>query len=134
MGQHHNQSAIGLKAIGYLIWALYDMIEDNIPPRQNAVLEVLQKTVPEMRFTKERKLEAESLKEFQELESKLLCYMLRILQIFAKFELCDEDKNSSITVIIQRLLYANLQNDHRNTLLHLAADGQGLMVKFFALN
>ena len=131
IGQHHNQSTLGLKAIGYLIWALYDMIEHNIPPRQNVVLEVLQKTVLEMRFTKERKLEAESLKKFQESESKLLCYMLRILQIFAKFELCDEDKKSSITIIIQRLLCANLQNDHRNTLLHLAADGQGLMVNFF---
>jgi len=49
--------------------------------------------------------------------------ILRLLQIFAEVELCEEDKNSSIPIVLCKFVnFVNLRNCDGNTLLHLAGE------------
>ena len=72
----------------------------------------------------EKELKSESIDEFQRKKTELnhlLHCIIRLLQIFAKVELCEEDKNSSIPTMLCKLVNLNLRNGDGNTLLHMAA-------------
>ena len=111
--QHSNHSF--LCDIEMLVPVLYNMIKSNFPLRQKLVLEVFQETV--LQYEKQ-------MDEFQRKKSELNHLMhciIRLLQIFAKVELCEEEKNSSIPMVLQKLANLNLQNGDGSSLLHMAA-------------
>jgi len=133
IGQYCNQSVNCY--VFQIIRLLYTMIHNNFSPRQKVILEVIQQTaleckklVEEINFIgeKERKCEDVSMKEFREYKDRLHslgCFLLRLLQILAKVELREKDKNLCIPVLLQKLKPClRLQNDHGNTLLHLATE------------
>jgi len=124
VNQCYNHSA-GIFDIEHFIRMLYNMILNKYPLRQNLVLEVLQKTVLELG----KELAAESLGTLKRknFSNYLVDYIVGLLQIFGSDEPFEEDKNPCILVALQKLVGSNLRNDHGNTLLHLAADGQHRM-------
>jgi len=116
----YNHSA-GIVDIEHFIHMLYNMILNKYPLKQNLVLELLQKTVAEL----EKELDTEPLGMLKRksFANDLVDYIARLLQIFANDEVFVKDKSSCILVALQKLVGTNLRNDHGNTLLHLAADG-----------
>ena len=111
--QHSNHSF--LCDIEILVPVLYNMIKSNFPPRQKLVLEVFQETVLQY----EKQMDEFQRKKY-ELNHLMHC-IIRLLQIFAKVELCEEEKNSSIPMVLQKLANLNLQNGDGSSLLHMAA-------------
>ena len=113
INQRHNLSALIID-IEHFICLFYNMIINKFPLRQDAVLEVLQKTVPELA----KELDAESVEKL----NHLVDYTVALLQIYANEELFEEDKNPCVLVELKELVGTNLRNSHGNTLLHLAVD------------
>ena len=120
---------------------LHNMVRCNFLPSQNVVLEVLEETVLDYEKQTEKlrkELETESLEieeafKKQGLKSLLNC-LLSILQLIAIDECCasEEDRNSpyrtsiSLSVLMRKLSCLNPRNDHGNTLLHMAAESNGV--------
>ena len=133
INQHYNQS-IGFE-VDDITNILYSMVNRNIPYKRNFVIKTFEETVLECtkqvrKFRKELGHEAQSPEEHKrklqdemkpELKN-LLDSLLRLLQFFAKVELCQEDKKSSVFVLLQKLPGFNLRDDDGNTLLHLTVD------------
>ena len=135
IGQHCNQSVLWtLWDIHELIELLYTMIQNNFSPRQEVVLEVIQKTALEceklvgkikLAEELEREYSVESIREFKGSKDRLDHFLLRLLQILAHTELCDDDENMCIPVLRQKLKFClNTQDDQGNTLLHMATKRQ----------
>ena len=112
----------------------YKMIKNGAPPKQEVLVEYLERAF----FEYER--EVKMIRELDEgsVEPRmkrgylknLLDVSLKLLQIIAKVELCEADKNSSLTVFLRKLSCLNPCNKNGNTLLHLAAVKQ----REFSLN
>ena len=83
-------------------------------PSQTDVLEVLDQVITA--FVKE-KTTVESGKEL----TKLFGNILQLLQFFTKDELCGNNKNASVSCILQKLCALNPRDEEGNTLLHIAA-------------
>ena len=106
------------------------MIQNNLPPTQNTVLEALETTVLEYekpRIKKMRRaLKNESLggKKCQELY-RLFDSLFSFMLIFANADPCEEDreKNPTLLVLLRNVLRLNPRDDRGNTLLHLAITG-----------
>jgi len=107
------------------------MIQNNLPPTQNAVLEALEATVLEYekprikkmrRVLKTKSLGDRKCQELYGLFDSLFGFML----IFVNVDLCAEDreKNPTLLVLLRNVLRLNPRDDRGNTLLHLAVTGR----------
>lgn len=85
-------------------------------PSQADVAEVLDQAITA--FVKEKeKRTVESGKEL----TKLFGNILQLLQFLTKDELCGNNKNASVSCILQKLCALNPRDEEGNTLLHIAA-------------
>jgi len=116
ISQHCNQSIDqsilhGLEQI--ILSLIPEMVQNSIYPRHKGLLKVL-----ELVFLDYDKKAPTG--------KSLLNCMLYLLQFFAKDELCgelSEEDNSSLSVLLVKLVCLNPRYDDGNTLLHLAAAG-----------
>ena len=120
-----------------LIDVLYKMTENNFPLAGKVVLEVLEETILEfeklsalkLKFTQEldRLREAGDFDEIFKLTQEgkrdnpegFLNYFLKLLYLFSKAELCEEEKTSDLSVL-RKLVHINPLDCRGNTLLHVA--------------
>ena len=106
-----------------LIHVLYRRQYD-FPPSQKVILEVLEQTIfvfEKLRGKLKEKFKVVFLHKDQRFEYPVLDSLLLLLQYLTKDELCEEDKNSSGSTLLQKLCSMNLNDSDGNTLLHLAA-------------
>lgn len=116
------------------ISVIYQMVHNNSNPKRKIILKVLEQTVLEYeKQTKEmtKDLEgeppSENMKQFldgvkkQDID-KLLDYLLRLLQIFVRVELCEEKKELNVPELLQKLRFINPHDSCGNTLLHLSVN------------
>ena len=125
ISQHCNQSIDQsiLHDLECIILSLIpDMVQNSIYPRHKGLLKVLELIFHEY----DKKAQKAARRELTTWKSLLNC-MLHLLQFFAKDELCgelSEEDNSSLSVLLDRLVHLSPHYDDGNTLLHLAAAGQ----------
>lgn len=104
--------SIDIEGLSYFFCAVFE--ESRNLPSQTDVLEVLDQVITA--FVKE-KTTVESGKEL----TKLFGNILQLLQFFTKDELCGNNKNASVSCILQKLCALNPRDEEGNTLLHIAA-------------
>ena len=106
------------------IRVLDKMVHRNFLPRKHTVLELLEQTTLE--FEKQKTLKTEldppSIEHFR--DYGLFDCFVRLLQFLAKDELCQDNENSSPTLLLQKLSSLNPRDDQGNSLLHLAAESR----------
>ena len=129
LAQRFNQSAVS-DILG-ITRVLHWMIQNNSPPREEVVLEVLERLLVE--YTKQaEKFPSLNLKRVpenvrvgeRELRSALFCCFLELLQVFVIVKLWKEGENSCGSILLRILSRLNPRDNLGNTLLHLAAGGQ----------
>jgi len=110
-----NQSvSIDIECVSYFFGTVFK--ESKNLPSQTDVLEVLDQAITA--FVKEKeKTTVESGKEL----TKLFGNILQLLQFLTKDELCGNNKNASVSCILQKLCALNPCDEEGNTLLHIAA-------------
>ena len=125
------------------ISAIYHMGHNHCTPSQSIILKVLEQTILGYETQREKMskdLQAEKppeeMKQFldgvqkQEVD-KLLDSLVRLLQIFAKVELREEDKSTNVPVLLQTLRGKNPRDSCGNTLIHLAAKERSNIAFYF---
>ena len=106
--------SIDIECLSYFFGAVFK--ESKNLPSQTDVLEVLHQAITA--FVKEKeKTTVESGKEL----TKLFGNILQLLQFLTKDELCGNNKNASVSCILQKLCTLNPRDEEGNTLLHIAA-------------
>ena len=115
IAQCYNQTVgFDLDHLLYLYSAAFE--ESKNLPSQTDVLEVLDQAITALVKEKE-KTTVESEKEL----TKLFGNILQLLQFLTKDELCGNNKNASVSCILQKLCALNPRDEEGNTLLHIAA-------------
>ena len=112
----------------------FKMVKNGVPPRQEVLVEFLEKAFLEHERIREvlkmrRELFGHLIRDLFHLimTTLLLNASLRLLQTIAKGEICEADKNSSLTVFLRKLSCLNPRGEQGDTLLHLAAVEQCLV-------
>ena len=106
--------SIDIECLSYFFGTVFK--ESKNLPSQADVLEVLDQAITA--FVKEKeKTTVESGKEL----TKLFGNILQLLQFLTKDELCGNNKNGSVSCILQKLCALNPCDEEGNTLLHIAA-------------